>query len=1139
MLKQKRLLVLFLLAAAMLLSAAVAYADGTVKGVVWSDRNYNGIFDEGERMIDGSYITLQKLEGDVYTDIKRARSADDGSYAFETVENGTYRLFIANSDNWGFSVHGLDSAALPAAGSESHTLDFDVNDSVIEKNIGLLKANNVLGIIAYIDRDQNGGRRNSEDLVRGVDVSLIYVFEGKEYTIATVRTTKSTTDYAFFRNITPGIYKYKATLPDNYIVGPLGERISNFYNVFPPQDGVVVYSIDIPVVYGESLGSCLGLVESGSLTGTVFDADENKPLSGVLIDLYSDVLSLNRQAVTDENGVYSFIGIQGGAYTLTASLPEGKMFAPVDSLLTQSNVSSASAEVSVTIGKTTEVTSIRVMQANHISVSVMEAQKMYTDENGVIVDDASVTGFEGVEFLLSDEDGNVLQTKTSGEEGNVKFDSLLKGSKVISVTIPEGYVCAYKEPATGLWALLKTDDTIVTDTEADTTEIVFVKTVEIKGMVYADANDDGIKASDDGAVSGMVIRAVDAAGVVRAETVSDEAGLYQLTGMIPSVYTVEIDLDDAHIAAPYAGADNKIIEQGPDHAKTGTIDLTVEKQAAGIDIGLFTAGTVSGVITMRNDHTGEVFGGVSGVTATLVDENGTAVSEFSYSVTDDNGAYIIKGVLPGTYTICYTVPANYQFSGMEAGAAAHSAPFSVGMASEIKLDELFLCVNGSFSGTALHQEEAIPVTITMTGNTTNVIYNVAADEHGAFEVENIIPDTYDVTITLPEGYGFGYGSDDLFGSSYSNSVSFELTVEVEQNYTNIVIDAAKFGSISGYLFRDNMNNGNETDENNTPAAEEKVTIMKDEEIFTETVTDVNGRFICEGLLPGEYEVIIAVDENTVVTGKASSAVTVNDGAETSYTAGLLTFSAIEGRVWNMDGSLNKVSNIPVTLMMDGQTLDTAMTNEEGYYRFDHLYPGMYQVAAEIPEGYNFARLDDLVNNVSVIYSDEFETVSADIILVMGVIESDADIGIGAMGSIGDYAWLDENGNGLQDIGEKQLPGIRIELYQYGEFVTETVTDEYGHWELKNLYPGAYTMRVTMPEEVKTTVHNERFPLVNSVLPESNETVVECEVIVPSGARDLSADIGFVCRKKGVYPASMKNLPEIDWSYNGTKEYVFE
>ena len=155
---------------------------------------------------------------------------------------------------------------------------------------------------------------------------------------------------------------------------------------------------------------------------------------------------------------------------------------------------------------------------------------------------------------------------------------------------------------------------------------------------------------------------------------------------------------------------------------------------------------------------------------------------------------------------------------------------------------------------------------------------------------------------------------------------------------------------------------------------------------------------------------------------------------------------------------------------------------------------------------------------------------------MGAQMTACDIGIGAMGALGDTAWLDLNGDGLQDGDEPCLPGVRIALYQYGELAAEAVTDNQGHYLITNLYPGAYTVRVTLPSEVKTTLRREDYPLTASVLPESDEDTVEVQgIIVPSAGRNLNCDLGFVLRQAGVYPAGLDQLYSTDWSFGGRRK----
>ena len=147
-----------------------------------------------------------------------------------------------------------------------------------------------------------------------------------------------------------------------------------------------------------------------------------------------------------------------------------------------------------------------------------------------------------------------------------------------------------------------------------------------------------------------------------------------------------------------------------------------------------------------------------------------------------------------------------------------------------------------------------------------------------------------------------------------------------------------------------------------------------------------------------------------------------------------------------------------------------------------------------------------------------------------------DIGIGAMGAVGDTAWLDLNGNGLQDGVEPALPGIHIALYQYGELAAEADTDSQGRYLISDLYPGAYTLVATFPAEVTPTQKRTDYPLAASVLiPGEGQQATAEGVIVPSAGRNLNCDLGFVLRQEGKYPASLEERFFIDWSFDGKRK----
>ena len=89
--------------------------------------------------------------------------------------------------------------------------------------------------------------------------------------------------------------------------------------------------------------------------------------------------------------------------------------------------------------------------------------------------------------------------------------------------------------------------------------------------------------------------------------------------------------------------------------------------------------------------------------------------------------------------------------------------------------------------------------------------------------------------------------------------------------------------------------------------------------------------------------------------------------------------------------------------------------------------------------------------ISVITDMLNRTGSSDMIdLKMGEDLLQMNIGCVLPGRLGDLCWLDLDGDGLQGMDEPGIPGVKITLLRDGEFVAETVSDQYGFYRFSDL-----------------------------------------------------------------------------------------
>jgi hypothetical protein len=125
------------------------------------------------------------------------------------------------------------------------------------------------------------------------------------------------------------------------------------------------------------------------------------------------------------------------------------------------------------------------------------------------------------------------------------------------------------------------------------------------------------------------------------------------------------------------------------------------------------------------------------------------------------------------------------------------------------------------------------------------------------------------------------------------------------------------------------------------------------------------------------------------------------------------------------------------------------------------------------------------------------------------------------GAIGDFVWVDTNGNGCQDAGEPGIPGVQLDLYSgCGSgliFVRSTTTDSSGHYLFSGLCAGSYTVRFHTPAGYTHTLSHQNCS-VGGLPPDQTDSNCECSgsgdcdvcVTLPAdNTQDLSIDCGYI------------------------------
>ncbi len=187
----------------------------------------------------------------------------------------------------------------------------------------------------------------------------------------------------------------------------------------------------------------------------------------------------------------------------------------------------------------------------------------------------------------------------------------------------------------------------------------------------------------------------------------------------------------------------------------------------------------------------------------------------------------------------------------------------------------------------------------------------------------------------------------------------------------------------------------------------------------------------------------------------------NDGEVEDYQLKIHALGLIKGKVYQ-DVNLNlsfdendiELNSVEVELLdSTNQIIKTVSTDETGTYIFPDLEMneniiGNYKVRVKPNQSgvlENLCTLKDILT-VKEANLNELNRVVID------------DFGYVPYGEIGNYVWIDLNGNEIKDEGEPPLPNVKIIINKENE-IEEVLTDENGLYKFKKLSPKQYSVKV--------------------------------------------------------------------------------
>jgi uncharacterized repeat protein (TIGR01451 family) len=173
------------------------------------------------------------------------------------------------------------------------------------------------------------------------------------------------------------------------------------------------------------------------------------------------------------------------------------------------------------------------------------------------------------------------------------------------------------------------------------------------------------------------------------------------------------------------------------------------------------------------------------------------------------------------------------------------------------------------------------------------------------------------------------------------------------------------------------------------------------------------------------------------------------------------FGSIGDYVWSdvnangiQDATETGLAGVKVDLYTGSNTfVKTVTTTSTGYYLFDNLTSGSYQVRVTLPAKSQISKAnqgsdDTKDSDFSALGRSHLVTINTALAVTDTLRNNpNVDAGIVPLGSIGDYVFNDNNKDGIQNTGDTPVAGLKVSLLdKNGNVISTTTTNASGKYE---------------------------------------------------------------------------------------------
>lgn len=646
----------------------------------------------------------------------------------------------------------------------------------------------------------------------------------------------------------------------------------------------------------------------------------------------------------------------------------------------------------------------------------------------------------------------------------------------------------------------------------------------VSGLIWHDRNGNGLREATDALWPDSIFVRLERLSLTDSVWAGEQFlqtgldGLYSFDGLVPGeTYRVVINQPGLVSGPVVAGGNRFALGSNPDDLVSASWVPAAGELRAGWNGGVFLPPQVSGQVWQDADADGQRDAGetpVVGAIARLIDAGGRAVE----TQTDVDGMYYFSPSVPGTYQVGFVAPSGTRFTAANQGSDASDsdANTTTGLTPKFTLvpDQVLGQVDAGLLGQITDlarlggrlwhdlnnnglEDAGEPgfsgLRVDLLAVNGSLQARTTTDGDGRYTFD-VLPGTYQLLTFGPQGNWQPapalQGNDRTVDSDLgADGIIAPVTLAVGARQEHIDVGLVRPIRVGDRVWNDLDRDGRQ-DANEPGVAGVQVKLLDSQgQVLGTKVTDQQGNYAFEGLLPGRYELALVRPVDKAWTVRGESVVDPGTGRTGLHSllsgsdvliadAGLIDLRTeelarigdrvFEDRNGNGIQDTEDVGLVGAEVRLldsQGNTVAQTRTDVNGQWGLS-VAPGSYQIqvvtgtrvnASPARQGNDPARDSDV----------DARGLSAPFTVRAGQTELGIDAGGWRPATVSGWVFNDRNRDGLQDSGDTGLAGALIRLLDaQGVLVDSQYSDAKGFYSFAPaatsypIGPGTYTLQAS-------------------------------------------------------------------------------